>query len=137
LDCPAHAFHELRRVLGTLTGMTTTHPPLSREEFAQLVRRHNSKDARRLFQEIERHKALERLVREGLDLPAATPARKRQLRQKLIDAMAGQLQTPHAFGEHPVPEDTKAASRERFLASIGPMNYRDRGRVVAAAAGSA
>jgi len=31
----------------------------------QLVRRHNSKFAHRLFQEIERLKALERLVREG------------------------------------------------------------------------
>ena len=87
----------MRRTPDRLSAVTITHPPLSREEFVLLVRRHRSDDALRLFREIERLKAIERLVREGMEQPAS-PAKKKSLRQRLENALAGVLSGPCAFG---------------------------------------
>ena len=100
----------------TLSAVTITHPPLSREEFVLLVRRHRSDDALRLFREIERLKAIERLVREGLELPA-NPAKKKLLRQRLEDALAGVLSGPSAFGVAQL-SDAKAVPRERLVSAV-------------------
>lgn len=77
--------------------MNVSHPPMSRDEFRAIVRRNSSADARRLFQELERLKAMERLVREALLLPPGD-ARRAGLREQLQDALEGRIHSRHAFG---------------------------------------
>ena len=88
--------------------MRVTHPPLSREQFLGIAARRKSDDALLLLREVERLKALERGVREALTMPAGT--RGREVRQQLLDAIAGKLPAPHAFGLD-LPRDSKAERR--------------------------
>lgn len=112
--------------------MRLTRPPLSREQFREIAGRRRSADAVLLLREIERLKAVERLVREALAMPAGTRAGRAQ-RQQLIEALAGQLPPPHAFGLVS-QRDAKEARRAELAADLGPMNYRDRAKVIAAQA---
>lgn len=110
--------------------MPITHPPLTRAEFRTIVKRHRSAEALRLYCEIERLKAIERLVQEALALPAGS--RRHALREQLLSALEGTLAPPFAFGI--TQKRSKAELRAQLANELGPMNYRDRARVVAAEA---
>lgn len=106
-----------------------THPPLSREQLVELVRQHRGSEL--LFREVERLRALERVVRHAMTLPADDAPARAQARQDIVGILEGKLRTPHVFGRHVPP--TKASerkSRQQFSAEQAPMNYRKRGEVV-------
>lgn len=107
-----------------------THPPLQRETFRSIARRLTSDDARLLLREIERLKAMERLVTEAFTLPAGDPARGR-IRAGLVEVLQGVVQGPTAFGLLPELQESRS---KRSSEGLPPMNYRSRGAVVAAAA---